>query len=224
MAFIKGDNCYIGATPEQGIFASFDEKPAIPIKLDDFFLCTTLVTQELWQLVMKDNPSHLQGSTLPVERVSWEEAKIFMDKASLLTGINFRFPTEAEWEYAARGGVKTRHCKYSGADDNSLSQCAWYKDNSSGHTHPVGQKMPNELGLYDMCGNVSEWCQDWYFNSYAGSGTKNNPSGPPSGMYKVYRGGSWNDKSSACRISKRFFMNPQYRSKQVGFRLAINKY
>lgn len=222
MVFIKGGTFDMGATPEQGLFAAFDEKPSVEVTLDDYFIGQTVVTQQLWQAVMKDNPSHFQGSNLPVERVSWDECGAFINILNAKLQLNFRLPTEAEWEFAARGGINSKHFKYSGSDDASLSDYSWFKDSSSGFTHEVMTKLPNELGIYDMSGNVSEWCLDWYYNSYASYNSKNNPTGPSSGMAKVYRGGSWNDKNIACRVSKRAFMNPTYRNKQVGLRLVLS--
>jgi len=222
MVFVKGGTFNMGATPEQGLFAAFDEKPSVEVTLDDFFIGQTVVTQKFWKSVMNDNPSHFQGDNLPVERVSWDECGAFLNILNAKLQLNFRLPTEAEWEYAARGGICSKHFRYSGSDDASLADFSWFRDTSNGSTHEVMMKEPNELGLYDMSGNVSEWCFDWYFNSYASYNSKNNPTGPSSGMAKVYRGGSWNDKNIACRVSKRAFMNPTYRNKQVGLRLVLS--
>lgn len=220
MIQIDGGSFDIGATPEQGIYAAFDEKPSLHVTIKNFYIGESLVTQKLWQAVMNDNPSHFKGDTLPVERVSWEECNDFIGKLNGITGSTFRLPTEAEWEFAARGGNKTSHTKFAGADDDAMCEVMWFKENSKGQSHEVKSKLANELGLYDMSGNISEWCNDWYFNSYANSGTQINPTGPSFGTTKVYRGGSWNDKSLACRVSKRSNMNPIYRNKLVGLRLA----
>lgn len=220
MVFVKGASFDMGGTPEQGIFAAFDEKPAINVMLGDFYIGETVVTQQLWEAVMGSNPSHFVGESLPVERVSWDECQKFIDKLNVMTNCKFRFPTEAEWEYAARGGMASQKNKYAGATDGNFSDFVWSKENSSGCTHEVMTKKPNELGLYDMNGNISEWCEDWYFNSYANGDSKINPHGPVSGANKVYRGGSWDDKKINCRISKRFNMNPIYKNKLVGLRLA----
>lgn len=220
MIFIEGGTFDMGATPDQGMYAGFDEKPSVQTTVGNFFICETPVTQALWETVMGDNPSHFKGDRLPVERVSWEECSEFLDKLSALTGCPFRMPTEAEWEYAARGGKKSMHTRYSGADDGRRSDAMWYKENSQNSSHEVGTKVPNELGICDMSGNVSEWCSDWYFNSYASSGSRVNPSGPSFGSARVYRGGSWDDKIIACRVSKRASMNPIYKNKLVGLRLA----
>ena len=220
MISIIGGSFDMGATPEQGLYAGFDEKPSVQITIGDFFLAETLVTQALWTTIMGDNPSHFKGGNLPVERVSWEDCQEFIKRLSLKTGIKFRLPTEAEWEYAARGGQCSKHLKYAGADDDGKADCFWYKENSQSKSHEVKTKLPNELELYDMSGNISEWCSDWYFNSYANNGQRDNPKGPASGVAKVYRGGSWDDKAMNCRVSKRFNMSPMLKNKLVGLRLA----
>jgi len=222
MCIIEGGTFSLGATPEQSIYAGFDEKPAVEVILDDFCIAETPVTQELWNALMLENPSHFSGTNLPVERVTWDECIEFIDKLNAVTGENFRLPTEAEWEYAARGGQQSAKNKYAGTDDDHIGDFVWYKENASG-TQPVKGKFPNELGIYDMSGNVSEWCSDWYFNSYSAGGSRQNPTGPATGMAKVIRGGSWNDKAINCRVSKRASMNPAYRSKQIGFRLVLSQ-
>ena len=222
MIFVRGSSFDMGGTPEQGLFAAFDEKPSREVILDDYYIGETVVTQKLWKNVMTDNPSHFIGDNRPVERVSWDECGAFLNILNARLNLHFRFPTEAEWEYAARGGICMMGNKYAGADDDSIKDYVWFKENSEGCTHDVKTRMPNELGLYDMSGNISEWCGDWYFNSYANCGTKENPSGPSVGNARVYRGGSWNDKAIACRTSKRSFMNPTYRNKQVGLRLVMS--
>ena len=222
MCIIEGGTFSLGATPEQSIYAGFDEKPAVEVTLDDYSIAETPVTQELWNALMGDNPSHFSGSNLPVERVTWDECYEFIEKLNAVTGEFFRLPTEAEWEYAARGGKQSVKTKYAGADDDHIGDFVWYKDNTTG-TQLVKSKLPNELGLYDMSGNVSEWCADWYFNSYSIGCSRRNPAGPTSGMARVVRGGSWNDKAINCRVSKRASLNPAYRSKQIGFRLAMSQ-
>ena len=222
MVHVTGGSFNIGATPEQGVFAAFDEKPSFHVTVSSFFLAEVPVTQALWKEVMGDNPSHFKGDNLPVERVTWEECQEFIQKLSLQTHIIFRLPTEAEWEYAARGGCRSKHLKYAGASDSDKNDFVWFKDNSQGTSHEVKSKSPNELKLYDMCGNVSEWCSDWYFNSYANNGERMNPKGPATGTARVYRGGSWDDKAMNCRVSKRFSMNPIFKNKLVGLRLAAS--
>ena len=220
MISVEGGTFDLGATPEQGLYAAFDEKPSIQVTVSSFYLAEVPVTQALWTAIMGDNPSHFKGDNLPVERVSWEDCQEFIKRLNIQTGIKFRLPTEAEWEYAARGGQHSRHHKYSGADDNDKSDYLWFKENSQSLSHEVKTKLPNELELYDMNGNISEWCGDWYFNSYANNGKRVNPKGPSSGVAKVYRGGSWDDKAMNCRVSKRFSMNPIFKNKLVGLRLA----
>ena len=210
----------MGATPEQGLYAAFDEKPSIQVSVSSFYLAEAPVTQALWTEVIGDNPSHFKGDILPVERVSWEDCQEFIKRLNIQTGMKFRLPTEAEWEYAARGGQYSKHLKYAGANDNTKSDYMWFKENSQSQSHEVKTKLANELGLFDMCGNISEWCSDWYFNSYANNGERVNPQGPASGVAKVYRGGSWDDKPMNCRVSKRFSMNPIFKNKLVGLRLA----
>ena len=165
---------------------------------------------------MGSNPSKFKGDNLPVEQVSWNDIQEFITKLNTMTGKTFRLPTEAEWEYAARGGNKSKGYKYSGS--NTLDNVAWYTNNSSSKTHPVGQKQPNELGLYDMSGNVWEWCQDWY-GSYSSS-SQTNPTGPSSGSYRVLRGGSWYHFARICRVSYRLNSDPDDRYNLNGFRLV----
>ena len=220
MVSVIGGAFDIGATPEQGLYAAFDEKPSIQVTVSSFYMAEIPVTQALWTAIMGDNPSHFKGDDLPVERVSWDECQEFIRLLNLKTHMKFRLPTEAEWEYAARGGNLSKHLKYAGANDDTKTDCLWFKDNSLSQSHPVKTKQPNELELYDMCGNISEWCSDWYFNSYANQSDRLNPKGPASGVARVYRGGSWDDKAMNCRVSKRFSMNPIFKNKLVGLRLA----
>ena len=161
-----------------------DEKPTHRVTLtNDYYIGKYEVTQTLWQAVMGNNPSEFKGDNLPVEKVSWKDCQDFISKLNRITGKTFRLPTEAEWEYAARGGNKSRGYQYSGS--NNLSDVAWYMDNSGDKTHAVGTKQPNELGIYDMSGNVWEWCQDWY-GKYSSS-SQVNPTGANSGSYRVKR-------------------------------------
>ncbi len=217
MIKVDGGTFQMGATSEQGNDADNDEKPVHSVTLSDYYIGETEVTQELWQAVMGSNPSYSKGSKKPVENVSWNDCKEFITKLNRLTGKNFRLPTEAEWEYAARGGNKSKGYKYSGS--NTIGNVAWYNDNSSSQTHDVKTKTPNELGIYDMSGNVWEWCQDWY-GSYS-SGSQTNPTGPSSGSGRVLRGGSWFHYARYCRVSYRISYNPYGRSNYIGFRLAL---
>ena len=179
----------------------------------------TEVTQELWEAVMGSNPRKFSGSQRPVERVSWNDCQEFITKLNNLTGKNFRLPTEAEWEYAARGGNKSKSYKYSGS--NTIDNVAWYGSNSSSRTHDVKTKQANELGIYDMSGNVYEWCQDRYDRKYYQNSSQTNPTGPMSGSLRVLRGGSWSYYAGNCRVSRRYHFNPGFRSNSRGLRLAL---
>ncbi len=167
---------------------------------------------------MGSNPSRFTGDVnRPVERGSWGDCQTFISKLNQLTGKSFRLPTEAEWEYAARGGSKSRHYKYSGSND--VGSVAWYDSNSGDKTHPVKTKQPNELGLYDMSGNVYEWCSDWY-GSYSSS-AQTNPKGAATGSYRVCRGGGWGRSARFCRVSSRNYDAPGGRDSYLGLRLAL---
>ena len=218
MVFVQGGTFTMGATSEQGSDAESDEKPAHPVTLSDFYIGKYEVTQAQWRTVMGSNPSEFKGDNLPVECVSWEDCQKFIRKLNELTGLTFRLPTEAEWEYAARGGNRSRGYKYSGSD--AIGEVAWYRDNSGKKTHPVGQKRANELGLHDMSGNVWEWCSDWY-GAYSSS-SRTNPTGPSSGAYRVARGGSWIGYAWSCRVSFRSNGTPTNRSYYLGLRLVLS--
>ena len=188
--------------------------------LSDYYIAKYEVTQGLWKAVMGSNPSYFKGDNLPVENVSWKDCQKFIKKLNKMTGKNFRLPTEAEWEYAARGGNKSRGYKYAGS--NIIGGVAWYSDNSGSTTHPVGTKQANELGLYDMSGNVWEWCQDWH-DDYS-SLSQTNPTGPSSGSYRVLRGGSWDWGWGCCRVShRRDYGSPSGKLNNIGFRLAMSE-
>jgi len=229
MVRVEGGTFTMGATSEQGSDAFETERPAHQVTLSGFYLCKYEVTQELWQAVMgttvrqqrdKAGPSwnlRGEGANYPMYYISWVECQTFINKLNRLTGKQYRLPTEAEWEYAARGGNKSRGYKYAGS--NTLGDVAWYKFNSGGTPHPVGQKSPNELGLYDMSGNVWEWCQDW--NGDYGSGSQTNPTGPSKGSDRVRRGGSCDDYALLCRVSHRTDLTPIRRSDSIGLRLAL---
>ena len=194
-----------------------DENPVHSVTLSDYYIGETEVTQELWEAVMGSNPSYFKGRRRPVEQVSWNDCQTFIKKLNQLTGKDFRLPTEAEWEYAARGGNKSKGCKYSGS--NTIRNVAWHDGNSNNKTHDVKTKQANELGIHDMSGNVREWCQDWY-GSYS-SGSQTNPNGPSSGSSRVLRGGSWGNYARYCRVSNRFYLNPGNRDNYYGFRLVL---
>ena len=215
MIMVEGGTFTMGATPEQGSDAESAEKPTHQVTLSDYYIGETEVTQALWQAVMGSNPSNFKGNSNPVEEVSWYDCQEFIKKLNKLTGRTFRLPTEAEWEFAARGGNGSRGYKYSGS--NSIDNVAWY---TSSKTHAVKTKSPNELGIYDMSGNVYEWCQDWY-GSYS-SNAQNNPIGPLSGSYRVLRGSSWGGSSSkGCRVSNRGGNSPFIRRSYDGLRLVL---
>ncbi|MCQ2260164.1 MAG: SUMF1/EgtB/PvdO family nonheme iron enzyme [Bacteroidales bacterium] len=219
MVHVKAGSFTMGATSEQENPGS-DEKPTHRVTLtDDYWMGATVVTQALWKAVMGSNPSKFKGDDRPVESVSWEDCQDFIAKLNRITGKRFRLPTEAEWEYAARGGGKSRGYQYAGS--SNLDEVAWYDGNSGAGTHPVGQKAPNELGLYDMSGNVYEWCQDWY--GFYSSGSQTNPTGPSGGSDRVLRGGSWFDYAGGCRSSGRGDITPDYRGSNCGFRLVLSE-
>ena len=221
MIAVEGGTFTMGATEEQGSDVYDDEKPTHQVTLSSYYIGKTEVTQELWQAVMGSNPSNFSGTNLPVERVSWNDCHTFVTKLNALTGKNFRLPTEAEWEYAARGGNKRKGYKYSGS--NTIDDVAWYDSNSSSKTHPVATKAPNELGIYDMSGNVYEWCSDWYSSSYYSSSSQTNPTGPTSGSLRVGRGGSWRTDARYCRVSYRNYYLPVNSNYYLGLRLCLSE-
>jgi formylglycine-generating enzyme required for sulfatase activity len=218
MVFVQGGTFKMGGTSEQGSDCYDDEKPVHDVTIGDFNIGKYTVTQRLWTEVMGDNPSCFQGNdSRPVERVSWNDVQQFITKLNQQTGKKYRLPTEAEWEYAARGGNMSRGYKYAGS--NNIGDVAWYTYNSGSTTHPVGTKSPNELGIYDMSGNVWEWVSDWYGAYRANAET--NPQGPSSGSSRVYRGGGWNSVALSCRVSLRISSYPDFRYSYMGFRLVL---
>ena len=219
MVQIEAGTFTMGATPEQGKDAFEDEKPAHEVSLSGYLIGETVVTQELWWAVMGSNPSYFQTSPRnPVEQITWKDCLEFIEKLNRLTNKHFRLPTEAEWEYAARGGHKSKGYKFAGG--NILEEVAWADENSESVTHPVAQKNANELGLYDMSGNVWEWCRDWKGPFPAESQV--DPQGPSSGTGRIFRGGSWNSSAWNCRISYRNRNSETYRSSYLGMRLAMD--
>ena len=217
MVEVEGGTFTMGATSEQGGDAYDGEKPAHSVTLSSYHIGQTEVTQELWEAVMGSNPNRFKGSNRPVECVSWDDCQEFLSRLNRITGKRFRLPTEAEWEYAARGGSRSRGYKYSGSDN--IYDVAWYNDNSGSTTHPVAIKRPNELGLYDMSGNVWEWCSDWY-GAYSSS-AQSNPTGPSTGSRRVGRGGCWFSYAGGCRVSIRGNGSPGRRYDYFGLRLAL---
>ncbi len=216
MIAVEGGTFQMGATSEQGSDAGSNEYPVHSVTLSDYYIGETEVTQELWEAVMGSNPSDFSGDQKPVEYVSWNDCQEFITKLNELTGKNFRLPTEAEWEYAARGGNESQGYKYSGS--NTIGNVAWYDGNSG--THNVKTKSPNELGIYDMSGNVNEWCEDWY-GDYS-SGSQTNPAGPSTGFDRVLRGGDWHHYADSCRVSFRGKIKPDNGLNYDGFRLALS--
>ena len=219
MVKVEAGTFMMGATSEMK--DPYDnEKPVHQVTLtNDYYMGMYEVPQALWEAVMGSNPSEYKGDNLPVEMVSWNDCQEFISKLNSLTGRKFRLPTEAEWEYAARGGKKSRGYQYSG--NSNISDVAWYDGNSGSKPHPVGTKQANELGIYDMSGNVYEWCSDWY-GSYSSS-SQTNPTGADSGSGRVVRGGSWYDFAWGCRLSYRGSITPFYRGNDLGLRLALSE-
>ena len=223
MISVEGGVFVMGATPEQGEEAEKTEKPAHPVALSDFYIGQTEVTQGLWRAVMGTSRSYVQeGDNYPVENVNWDDCQNFIDRinelmAPELGGRRFALPTEAQWEYAARGGKYSKGYKYPGS--NELDDVAWFIGNSGGTTHPVGTKKANELGLFDMSGNIYEWCYDWH-EPYPAE-LVSNPSGPVAGKVKGLRGGSLESEAKRCRIAKRGGNYPDYHNLYNGFRLVL---
>ena len=219
MIYVEGGTFTMGATSEQGDDADDDEKPAHRVKLNSYYIGKYEVTQGLWKAVTGENPS--KGDNYPVGSVSWDDCQEFIHKLNQKTNKKFRLPTEAEWEFAARGGNKSRGYKYSGS--NTLTDVAWYDDNSYRTTHPVGKRRPNELGIYDMSGNVMEWCFDW-LGAYC-SYLQTNPTGPDIGSYRVLRGGDYNDgiPYGHCRVAERRYDYPNFVVDDYGLRLVLDE-
>jgi formylglycine-generating enzyme required for sulfatase activity len=216
--FVKG-GCYdMGDTFGDG---ESDEKPVHKVCISDFYIGQYEVTQGQWKTIMGSNLSDFSfcGDTCPVEMISWNDTQEFIQKLNSKTGKSYRLPTEAEWEYAARSGGKKE--KYAGtSSDSELSSYAWYNFNSDNETHPVGKKKPNGIGIYDMSGNVYEWCQDWFSSDYYKNKPRNNPQGPSSDSKRVFRGGSWLNEPQLLRASDRNDDDPSIRHRRIGFRLV----
>ena len=212
MIFVEGGTFMMGDNSSES-----DERPVHQVTLSDFSIGETEVTQALWMAVMETNPSHFTGDLqLPVESVSWIDCQSFITKLNQMTGKTFRLPTEAEWEYAARGGKWTHGYTYAGS--NSIDAVAWYRYLCT-RTRVIATKAPNELGLYDMSGNVYEWCQDKYSN-YSGD-AQVNPIGTSGSYNYVIRGGSWVEMGSSCRVSNRSYRYRGYHENDKGLRIAL---
>jgi formylglycine-generating enzyme required for sulfatase activity len=231
MVFVQGGTFWMGCTSDQGSDCYNDEKPVHQVTLNNFYIGKYEITQAQWETIMgttikqqRDKVYHNEallsgeGDNYPMYYVSWEDAQEFIKRLNAATGKKYRLPTEAEWEYAARGGNQSRGYKYSGI--NNIDEVAWYIDNSGRNTHPVGTKKANELGIYDMSGNVWEWCNDWYgsYSSYA----QTNPAGVSSSSYRVIRGGSWSSFAGDCRVANRSGASPGDRYGNLGFRVAYS--
>ena len=216
MVFVQGGTFKMGSN-----FGVVDEQPVHEVTVGDFYIGKYEVTQQQWHMIMDQdtNKCYFEGcDSCPVERVSWYNVKEYIDKLNEKTRMNYRLPTEAEWEYAARGGSLSKGYKFSGS--NAEVTVAWKVGNSHAMTHPVGRKKPNELAIYDMTGNVFEWCSDWYSQTWYQISPKDNPTGPPEGMHRVIRGGSWFYDNTGLRVTDRASANPSYRYGYVGFRLC----
>jgi formylglycine-generating enzyme required for sulfatase activity len=231
MVFVKGGTFQMGSNDGE-----YSEKPVHTVTLDDFYIGKYEVTQKEWREIMGTNPSYFKDcDNCPVERVSWDDVQEFLKKLNRKTGKNYRLPTEAEWEYAARGGNQSNDYKYAGTNDKSnLYRYANFADKNTDYswsietqddgyenTAPVGSYQPNELGIYDMSGNVREWCSDWYGSDYYKNSSSNNPKGANSGPYRVLRGGAWSYLPAHCRIAFRLNNPPAYRSNGIGFRVVF---
>lgn len=215
MVFVDGGTFQMGGADS---VAFDDEQPVHSVTLSSYCINKYEVTQKEWGVVMDSNSSYFKGLNLPVEAITYDECNRFVQRLYELTGLNFRLPTEAEWEFAARGGNLSQGYKYSGS--NNIDEVGWCGDNSEERSHKVGEKMPNELGLYDMSGNVYEWCGDWYKRDYYFESPVNNPQGPDSGTHHVLRGGSWFNYPWCCRVSFRDGAQPNATG-NAGLRLAM---
>lgn len=229
MKLVKAGTFTMGANVDDPNGTDY-EKPAHSVTISkDFYIGETEVTQGLWQAVTGNSPTtdgskwssdYGVGSAYPAYYISYNDVADFITKLNQKTGQKFRMPTEAEWEYAARGGSQSKGYLYSGS--NNIEDVAWYTTNSGSKTHPVKTKSPNELGLYDMSGNVYEWCADWYDNTYYGISPSVDPTGPASGSNRVYRGGGWFNGATYCRTANRSRSTPTGRYDSLGFRLALS--
>ena len=229
MIFVEGGTFTMGCTSDQGDDCDDDEKPTRETTVGSFHIGMLKVTQSQWEKVMGttldqqrakagNSMTYGVGADYPMYYVSWEEAKEFCRRLSQQTGRNYSLPTEAEWEYAARGGKKSEGTKYAGSQ--SIRDVAWYWDNSGSSTHKCGTKRPNALGIYDMSGNVWEWCEDRYgqYLQY----DKDNPKGASTGFRRVIRGGSWNNFARDCRVASRGSSSPGSRFDTTGFRVVLH--
>ena len=213
MVLVEGGTFMMGSSDGLG-----DQKPPHLVTLSSFYISQFLVTQHQWQSVMSTNPCKIVGNNLPVVSVSWSDVQEFLKTLNSKTDRHYRLPTEAEWEFAARGGIESRGFKYAGSDN--LDEVAWYAENSHFKHHDVGLKLPNELGIYDMLGNIHEWCNDWHCSDYYKNSAQVDPKGPDKKTFRILRGGSRYSISKFCQITVRFVDIPDSHHDVIGFRLA----
>ncbi|MCM1531296.1 MAG: formylglycine-generating enzyme family protein [Bacteroides sp.] len=227
MVYVAGGEFEMGSTVEQDVEAASNEAPVRTVSLDPYYIGKFEITQSQWEAVMGTTireqmeltgweELYGEGIDYPMYYVNWQEAKAFCDSLSKKTGKRYALPTEAQWEYAAKGGQKSEGYKYSGGDN--IEEVAWYEENSEETTHPVGLKKANELGIFDMSGNVREWCSDWY-DIYDEADTEN-PQGPELSEVRVERSGSFGSDARRCRSTDRRSFKPTYRSFYLGFRVV----
>ena len=217
MVWVEGGTFTMGSDDGAGVEKQYEyTRPAHKVTVGGFYMGRFEVTQGVWRAVMGEEPSWFKGDMLPVEQVTWTEAQRFVTLLSQLTGQRFRLPTEAEWEYAARGG---KELPFAGCERKQLTEYAWFCINSEGHTHPVGQLLPNALGLYDMSGNVAEWCSDW-MEPYTDA-EQNDPRGPKEGDSRILRGGHYNSTSPGCAVFDRGWYVPSGKTEYYGLRLVM---
>lgn len=219
---VKGGEFQMGCTSEQGEECEQDEKSVRTVTISDFYISKYEVTQKEWRDIMGTNPSYFENcDNCPVESITWDDVQSFLDKLNTkYPNHNYRLPTEAEWEYAARGGNKSKAYKYSGG--NNIDSIAVYLFNSEYSARPIGTKYSNELGIYDMSGGVYEWCSDFYTDDYSNIKNDNNPQGPDAGSLRVFRGGSWNDYEKNCRVTFRNALCNDCKMMTIGFRIAAS--
>lgn len=217
--FVQGGAFEMGLTDTSTIEGGEIEKPQHKVIIKSFSMLKTPVTQALWYSVMDSNPSFRKNCyTCPVENVSWFDAQTFINELNKLHKGHYRLPTEAEYEYAADGGNKSKGLLYSGS--NNIDEVCWYNNDGEGKSHPVGGKKPNELGLVDMSGNVWEWCSDWFEMYYYKVSPSDNPQGPEKGDRKVLRGGTWISIDEGCMVTSRGALLPNSKNKFTGFRIV----
>lgn len=214
MVWITGGRFVMGSDVSEA-----DERPAYEVVVDGYAISKYPVTQRQWIVLMGSNPSEFKGcDQCPIDKVSWDDAQRFIGILNKLTSKKYSLPTEAEWEYAAKGGLQIKQFYYSGSDN--IDEAGWYSGNSNRQPHPVGGKKPNSMGLYDMSGNVWEWCLDWYNKNYYEQMENNNPEGPSSGSGRVRRGGSWFTQAGNCKTTTRNSVKQDYSDDIGGFRLV----